>query len=200
MYRSLDIPCTNVDTCISGLTAAILNFWVISTCVTIDKDFLDFTQQNTWHTTLFYSAISRISRLFTTCYHIACSRWISTIEVANMTSCLLRSRDVKVMKLMLSCREFICAQSHNKFLSYLFRQKSYTAKSALGVFCNIRVKIRTACSTTDNCICLIFCARIVCATQDALVSPSPSGDSTFDRHVKLSLQYDSGVQPYETRE
>jgi len=25
MYRSLDIPCTNVDTFISGLTAAILN-------------------------------------------------------------------------------------------------------------------------------------------------------------------------------
>jgi len=26
MYRSLDIPFTNVDTCISDLTAAILNF------------------------------------------------------------------------------------------------------------------------------------------------------------------------------
>jgi len=45
MYRSLDIPCTNVDTCISGLTATILNFWVISACVTIDKDLLEFTQQ-----------------------------------------------------------------------------------------------------------------------------------------------------------
>jgi len=77
MYRSLDIPCTNVDKCISGLTAAILNFWVISTCVTIDKDLLEFTQQKTWHTTLFYSAISSISGLFTTCYHIAYVRWIS---------------------------------------------------------------------------------------------------------------------------
>jgi len=66
MYRSLDIPCMNVDKCISGLTAAILNFWVISTYFTVDKDFLEFTQQNTWHTTLFYSAISRISGLFTT--------------------------------------------------------------------------------------------------------------------------------------
>jgi len=142
MYRSLDIPCTNVDTCISSLTAAILNCRVISTCVTIDKDFLEFTQQTTWHTTLFYSAISRISGLFTKCYHIAYFRWISPIKVANMTSCLLRLRDVKVMKLMLSCREFICAQSHKKILSYLYRQKSYTAKSALGVFppiCNIRV-------------------------------------------------------------
>jgi len=77
MYSSLDIQCVNVDKCISGLTAAILNFWVISTCVTIDKDFLAFTQQKTWHTTLFYSATSRISGLFTTCYHIAYFRWIS---------------------------------------------------------------------------------------------------------------------------
>jgi len=61
-----------------------------------------------------------------------------------MTSCLLRSRDVKVIKLMLFCREFICAQSHKTFLPYLFRQKSYTAKSALGVFlpiCNTGVKM-----------------------------------------------------------
>jgi len=135
MYRSLDNPCTNVDTCISGLTATNLNFWVISTCVTIDKDFLEFTQQKTWHTTFFfYSAISRISGLFTMCYHIAYFRWFSPIKVANMTSCLLRSRDVKVMKSMLFCREFICAQSHKTFLTYLSRQKSYTAKSAVGVF------------------------------------------------------------------
>jgi len=84
-----------------------------------------------WHTTLFYSAISRISGLFTTCYNIAYFRWISPIKVANMTSCLLRSRDVKAMKSMLSCREFICAQSHKKCLS---RLKSYTAKSAQGYF------------------------------------------------------------------
>jgi len=77
MYWSLDIPCTNVDTCISGLTAAIFNFWVISAYVTIDKDLLEFTQHKTKHTTLFYSAISRISELFTTCYHIAYFRWIS---------------------------------------------------------------------------------------------------------------------------
>jgi len=46
---SLDIPYTNVDTRISGLTAAIMNFWVISACVTIDKDLLEieFTQQKT---------------------------------------------------------------------------------------------------------------------------------------------------------
>jgi len=115
MYRSLDIPCTSVDTCISGLTASFLNFWVISTCITIDKVFLEFTEQNTWHTTLFYSAISRISGLFFTCYHIAYFRGSSPIKVANMTLCLLRSRDVKVMKSMLSCREFICAQSHKNF-------------------------------------------------------------------------------------
>jgi len=48
--------------------------------------------------------------------------------------CLLRSRDAEVMKSILSCGDFICAQIHTKFLSYLFRQKSYTAKSALGVF------------------------------------------------------------------
>jgi len=112
----------------------------------LTKDFLEFTQQKTWHTTLFYLAISRISGLFATCYHIAYFRWISPIKIANMTSCLLRSRDVKVMKSMLACREFICAQSQKKFLSYLFRQKSYTAKSALGVFppiCNIRVNTLT---------------------------------------------------------
>jgi len=77
--------------------------------------------------------LSLISGLFTTCYHIAYFRWISPIKIANMTSRLLRSRDVKVMNSMLSCREFICAQSHNKFLSYLFRLKCCTAKSALGV-------------------------------------------------------------------
>jgi len=134
MYRSLDIPCKNVDTCISGLNAAILNFWVISTCVTIDKDFLEFTQQKAWHTTLFYSAISRISGLFTTCYHIAYFRWISPIKVVYMTSCLLRSRDDKVMKLMLSWREFICAQSHKKLLSYLFRQKVTQQRVLWGYF------------------------------------------------------------------
>jgi len=58
MYRSLDIPCTNVDTSISGLTAAILYFWVISAFVTIEKDLLKFTQHKTWLTTLFYLAIS----------------------------------------------------------------------------------------------------------------------------------------------
>jgi len=47
VYRSLDIPFTNEVTCISGFTAAILNFLVISACVTIDKDLLEFTQQNT---------------------------------------------------------------------------------------------------------------------------------------------------------
>jgi len=90
-----------------------------------------------------YSAISRISGLFTTCYYIAYFRWMSPIKVANMTSYLLRSRDVKVMKSMLSCRELTCAQRHEKFMSYLFRQKSYTVKSVLEVFppiCNTRVK------------------------------------------------------------
>jgi len=54
--RSLDNPCTNVDTCISGLSTAILNFWVISACVTIDKDLLEFppTKNLTYNVILFY--------------------------------------------------------------------------------------------------------------------------------------------------
>jgi len=62
------------------------------------------------------------------------------------------------VKSMLSCREFICAQSHEQFLSYLFRQKSYTAKSALGdissPICNTRVKqIRNRLALL-LCLCL----------------------------------------------
>jgi len=87
MHRSLDIPCTNVDTCISGLTAAILNFWVILACVTINKNLLEFTQQKTWHTTLFYSAISRISRLFTTCYHMMHAFISSRLDYCNVLHC-----------------------------------------------------------------------------------------------------------------
>jgi len=45
MYRSLDIPCKNMDTCFSELSAAILSFLVISAFVTIAKDLLEFTQQ-----------------------------------------------------------------------------------------------------------------------------------------------------------
>jgi len=136
MYRSLDNPCTNVDTCISDLTTAILNFWVISAFVTIVKDLLEFLQQKPY-----------LQRYFIKPYHayqdcflratiiIVYFRRISPIKVANMTSCLLRSREAKVMKSMLSCGEFICAQSHKNYnLSYLFRQKHYTAMSALGLF------------------------------------------------------------------
>jgi len=52
------------------------------------------------------------------------------MKVANKTTCALRSRDAKVMKSMLSCREFICAVI-KKLLSHLFRQKCYTVWSAL---------------------------------------------------------------------
>jgi len=139
MYRSLyRYPCTNVDTCISGLTAAILNFWVISACVTIDKDLLEFTQQKNKHTTLFI----QLYHVYQGCLlRATILLMISPIKVANMTSCLLRSRDVKIMKSMLSCREFICAQSH-KFLSYLIRQKVTQQRVLWGYFspiCNIRV-------------------------------------------------------------
>jgi len=98
--------------------------------------------KNLTYNVILFSHITYIRVVYCVLPYIAYFRWISTIKVANMTSCLLRSRDVKVMKLMLSCREFICAQRHKKFLLYLFRQKSYTAKSARGVFppiCNIRV-------------------------------------------------------------
>jgi len=59
MYRSLDIPCTNVLKCISGLTAAILNFWVISACVTIDKTSLSSPNKKT-----------NIQRYFIPPYHV----------------------------------------------------------------------------------------------------------------------------------
>jgi len=116
---------------------------VIIACVTIDKDLLEFIPQNLIDNVILFSHITYIMVVYYTCYHIAYFGWLSPIKVATLTSCLLRSRDAMVIKLMLSCREFICAQSPITFLSYLFRQKSYTAQSALGVFspiCNTRVK------------------------------------------------------------
>jgi len=55
------------------------------------------------HNVILLSHITYIG-LFTMCYHIAYFRWISPVKIAIMTSCLLRSRDVKVMKSMMSCR------------------------------------------------------------------------------------------------
>jgi len=53
-------------------------------------------------------------------------------------ACLLRSRDVKVMKSMLSCREFICAQIRTKFLS---SDKKFTQQRVLwGYFPPIATK------------------------------------------------------------
>jgi len=42
---SLDMPCTIVDTCISGLSVAILNFWVTpqSHTLHVDKSHIDQT-------------------------------------------------------------------------------------------------------------------------------------------------------------
>jgi len=54
-------------------------------------------------------------------------------KVANMTSCLLRSRDAKEMQLTLSCREFSCAPSHKTYLWFILKQEIYTPKSALGI-------------------------------------------------------------------
>jgi len=112
-----------VDTCISSLTTAILNFWVISACITIVNDLLEFPQQKTIHTTLFIQPSNAYQGCFLRAtIIIAYFRWISPIKVANMMSCLLKSRNAKVMKLMLSCREFICAliESFGQFVPIRF--------------------------------------------------------------------------------
>jgi len=130
------------DTCNSILAAAILDFRLPLTSSSIETSFRWVAgPRKCGSSRCLLHAYNVI--LFTHITHIRVVyyvlpyyffRWISPIKIANMTSCLLRSRDVKVMKSMLSCREFICAQSHKKVLLYIFRLKSYTAKSALVVF------------------------------------------------------------------
>jgi len=70
--------------------------------------------------------------------YIAYFRWISQIKVANMTSCLLRSRDVKVMKLMLSCRELVVHKIIKNFC-YTVMLHRKECSGGFPPICNTRV-------------------------------------------------------------
>jgi len=100
--------------------------------------------KNLAYNVILFSHITYSIGLFTTCYHMVYFTWISLIKVANMTSCLLRSRNAKVMKSMLSCEEFICAQSHKNFYHICLDKIVTQQKVFWGYFpsiCNTRVGV-----------------------------------------------------------
>jgi len=144
MYRSLDISCTNVDTCISGLTTppSWNSVWY-RRVLPLTKTSLSSSNKKPDIQRYFIQPYHVYQGCLLYCHHIDYFRWISPIKVTNMTSCLLRSRDVKVTKSMLSFREFICAQSHKKISVISLQTKKLHSKECSGSIspiCNIRVK------------------------------------------------------------